>query len=104
MSFGFRNDFSYSNEEEIEIQEPGLYNVIMHNDDYTTMEFVIFILMEVYNKSDDEAKNIMINIHTKGSGVAGTYVYDIAKTKLDQTNKLSEKNTYPLLCTIEEEK
>ena len=88
-------------EAEIELQEPELYKVIMWNDDYTTMEFVVEVLSEIFHKSYEEAVQIMLNIHEKGKGVCGTYTYEIAETKVHQTLKRARAQEFPLRVTME---
>ena len=86
-----------------EIKEPSMYKVLLHNDDYTTMEFVVEILMFVFNKSADEATRIMLNVHKQGIGVCGVYTYEVAETKVTTVEALAREKGYPLKCTMEEE-
>ncbi len=86
---------------DIELREPPLYRVLLHNDDYTTMEFVVEILMKIFHKSRDEAEAIMWDVHEKGKGVCGVYIYEIAQTKVEQVKVLARQNSFPLLATIE---
>ncbi|MGH9948775.1 MAG: ATP-dependent Clp protease adaptor ClpS, partial [Pyrinomonadaceae bacterium] len=74
-----------------------------HNDDFTTMEFVVFVLEYVFQRREDEAMAIMLNVHNVGIGVAGVYPYDVAYMKSHKTMNLAKAREYPLLCTIEEE-
>jgi len=90
-------------ENRIKIKKPRMYKVIMHNDDYTTMEFVIKVLTEVFNKDAIEATKIMYDVHKKGIGIAGVYTYDIAKTKLNQAMDMAEKSGFPFKLSMEEE-
>jgi len=83
--------------------EPPLYNVLLFNDDYTTMQFVIEVLMYVFNKSVEESTRIMINVHKKGVGLCGTYPYELAETKVDTVKKLARENGFPLKCSMERE-
>ena len=87
---------------EVEIKEPSLYNVILHNDDYTSIEFVINILMSVFQKTNEEAHQIAVMIHEKGKGICGIYTFEIAQMKVHQVRELAKKNGYPLLATMEE--
>jgi len=87
----------------IKLKRPKHYKVIMHNDDYTTMEFVVYILMEVFNKSLKEANGIMLEVHEKGRGIAGVYPYDIAVSKTAIATAAAEKEGYPFKLTVEEE-
>ena len=89
--------------EKQKLKKPKLYKVIMHNDNYTTMEFVVDILMKVFNKSQAEATNIMLKIHNNGFGVCGVYPYDIAVTKMEIVHYLADKNKFPLKCSVEPE-
>jgi len=86
----------------LNLAEPIQYKVLLHNDDYTTMEFVIEILMGIFHKSLVEAEQIMFNIHRVGKAVCGTYTYDIAQTKVYQVKQLAKKSGFPLLATLEE--
>lgn len=85
------------------VQLPKKYKVLLHNDDYTTMEFVIFILQNVFNKSINDAERIMMDVHRTGSGVCGVYTYDIAESKARKVEHLAKQNAHPLLCTFEPE-
>jgi len=86
----------------LDLAEPIKYKVLLHNDDYTTMEFVVEILMDIFHKSLLEAEQIMLNIHRVGKAVCGTYTYDIAQTKVYQVKQLAKKSGFPLLATLEE--
>lgn len=77
------------------------YSVVLYNDDYTTMEFVVMVLMEFFSKSETEATRIMLEVHHKGQGVAGTYVRDIAETKAEMVEAHARANGHPLKCTAE---
>lgn len=90
-------------QEEQETKKPPLYKVLMHNDDYTTMEFVVLVLMEIFHKSESAATEIMLAVHQKGMGVAGVFTREIAEAKINQVHNLARANDYPLLCTMEEE-
>jgi ATP-dependent Clp protease adaptor protein ClpS len=85
-----------------EIKEPKLYRVILHNDDYTTMAFVIEVLISIFHKPMAEATRIMLDIHKKGKGTCGVYHYDIAATKVAQVHTLSNRREFPLKCSLEE--
>ena len=85
------------------LEKPKLYKVILHNDDFTTMEFVVFILQYVFNRTDPEAFTIMLKVHNEGLGIAGTYPYEIATMKSNKAVNLAKAREYPLLCTVEEE-
>jgi ATP-dependent Clp protease adaptor protein ClpS len=82
-------------------EEPPLYKVLLHNDDYTSMEFVVLLLEKVFNKSTAEATRIMLNVHQQGLGVAGIYNREIAETKVAVVHDLARKNEFPLRCSME---
>ncbi|MCF6201748.1 MAG: ATP-dependent Clp protease adaptor ClpS [Hydrogenimonas sp.] len=86
---------------EVDLEEPKLYKVIMWNDDYTTMDFVVEILADIFHRSYDEAVEIMLAIHEKGKGVCGRYTYEIAETKIHQATKRARENQFPLRLTME---
>lgn len=85
-----------------QVSTPSLYKVLMHNDDYTTMEFVIEVLQNIFHKSSTEAEKIMLNIHFQGLGHCGTFPYAIAETKADQARLKARKSGFPLRCSLEE--
>ena len=82
-------------------QEPPMYQVLLHNDDYTTMAFVIEILLGVFKQSLAEATRIMLNVHNDGIGVCGTYAYEIAETKVETVDMLARASGFPLKCSME---
>ncbi|MCX7815938.1 MAG: ATP-dependent Clp protease adapter ClpS [Syntrophales bacterium] len=88
-------------EEETEVGEPSLYRVILHNDHYTTMDFVVEVLMKVFSKSAAEATKIMLEVHRRGTGECGIYVYDIAVTKVNQVHTMARRRGFPLRCSLE---
>lgn len=90
-------------ESETRLEKPKLYKVVLHNDDFTTMEFVVFILKQVFMRSDAEAVMIMLKVHNEGVGVAGVYPFEVANMKAEKAMNLSKAHEYPLLCTVEEE-
>lgn len=83
------------------VKEPDMYVVILHNDHYTTMDFVVTVLIEVFHKSTPEATKIMLDVHKKGKGLVGTFPYDIAATKVAQVRAMAKDAEYPLKCTME---
>jgi ATP-dependent Clp protease adaptor protein ClpS len=85
------------------LKKPKLYKVLMHNDNYTTMEFVVNVLMVVFNKSYNDAVEIMLKIHRKGIGLCGVFPYDLATTKVEIVHYLANKKGFPLKCSIEPE-
>ena len=90
-------------ESETKLEKPKLYKVILHNDDFTTMDFVVFILVHVFLRSEIEAFSIMLKVHNDGIGIAGVYPFEIANMKAEKAMNLSRAHEYPLLCTVEEE-
>ena len=90
-------------ESETKLEKPKLYKVILHNDDFTTMEFVVFVLQHVFALSEAEAFAVMLAVHTTGIGVAGIYPYEIATMKSEKAMNIAKAREYPLLCTVEEE-
>ncbi len=85
------------------LEEPKRYKVFLLNDDYTTMDFVIDVLQEVFHKSYEEAVEIMLTVHKKGKGLCGVYTHEIAETKVDQVHRLARAHQFPLKATMEEE-
>ena len=83
------------------VKKPSMYKVIMLNDDYTPMEFVVMVLERYFNKSHDEATHIMMHVHQKGVGICGVYTYEIAETKVSQVMDLARQHQHPLQCTLE---
>ena len=84
------------------IKLPPMFTVLMHNDDYTTMEFVVEALIAVFHKSPTEANRIMLHIHFKGSGVCGAYPYEVAETKVSKVSDMARKEGFPLRCSLEQ--
>jgi ATP-dependent Clp protease adaptor protein ClpS len=82
-------------------KEPEEYRVILLNDDYTPMEFVVEVLMIVFHKKQEDAVRIMLDVHQKGKGIVGVYPYDIAQTKANQVHALARQNEFPLKCVVE---
>lgn len=85
-----------------ELGPPSLYKVILNNDDYTPMDFVIDVLKVFFAKDDETAYQIMMGIHQQGKAACGTYTADVAETKVEQVNDCARENGHPLLCTMEE--
>ncbi len=83
------------------LQRPRLWKVLLHNDDYTTMEFVVLILMSIFHHNENDAMAIMLHVHRHGIGVAGVYTREIAETKVAEVTKAAEEAEFPLLCTME---
>ena len=84
------------------IKEPPLYRVVLINDDYTPMEFVVNILESIFGMERTRATQVMLEVHTKGKGVCGVYNYEIAETKVAQVMGIAKQHQHPLLCTMEE--
>lgn len=83
------------------LKEPDMYRVVLHNDDYTTQEFVVEVLVKVFHKSVVEATRIMLNVHRQGIGQVGVYTYDIAATKVRQVTQMAREREFPLKCSME---
>ncbi|MFQ3334398.1 MAG: ATP-dependent Clp protease adaptor protein ClpS [Woeseiaceae bacterium] len=86
-----------------ELSLPSLYKVILINDDYTPMEFVVEVLMSIFSLNKNTSTRVMLDVHTKGQGICGIYPYEIAETKAAQVMKMASENQHPLLCSIEED-
>jgi len=84
------------------VRPPKMFAVVMHNDDYTSMDFVVDILQKIFQKNETDANRIMLEIHNAGKGVAGVYTYDIAVTKKTQADQLADEKGFPLKLTIAE--
>jgi len=103
------SEYSPELEEEIdseirdETDEPPMYKVLLHNDDYTTMDFVVEILILVFSKPPEEAVEIMLNVHRKGIGICGVYTYEISETKVETVHALAREHGFPLKCTMEKD-
>ena len=89
--------------EKTKLKKPQLYKVLLHTDNYTTRDFVVFLLQSVFNKGESEAIQIMLHVHHNGVGVAGVFTREVAETKVETTIKLARQNEYPLLATMEPE-
>jgi ATP-dependent Clp protease adaptor protein ClpS len=90
-------------ESETKLEKPKMFKVILHNDDFTTMEFVVFVLEYVFGRSTAEAFIIMLKVHNEGIGIAGVYPYEVANMKAEKAINLAKAREYPFLCTVEEE-
>jgi ATP-dependent Clp protease adaptor protein ClpS len=86
-----------------EVKRPPLYKVLLHNDDYTTQDFVVFILRSIFHHPPELAHQIMLHVHTRGIGIAGLYPFETAEAKVAQVHDLARDNEYPLKCSIEPE-
>jgi len=85
------------------VKKPSMYRVLLHNDDYTTMEFVVDILMHIFHKTFEDATRIMLNVHEKGIGLCGVYTYEVAETKVDTVHNLARDYGFPLKCSMEKD-
>ena len=85
------------------VKEPGMWKVLLHNDDYTTQEFVVWLLKTLFRKPEPEATIIMLAVHKAGVGVAGVYTKDVAETRAERGRQLAEREGFPLLLTVEAE-
>ena len=85
------------------LKKPPMYRVVLLNDDYTPMEFVVQVLQKIFSLERTVATRVMLQVHTQGKGVCGVYTYDIAETKVAQVTELAKRNQHPLLCTLEED-
>jgi ATP-dependent Clp protease adaptor protein ClpS len=83
------------------VEEPPLFRVILHNDDYTTVDFVIWILVTIFNMPAEEAARVTEHVHVRGAGTAGVFTYEVAEMKVARTTALAREHEYPLLCTME---
>jgi ATP-dependent Clp protease adaptor protein ClpS len=88
---------------EQQLQQPRMWRVLLHNDDYTTQDFVVWVLESVFHKSRADAFAIMMSVHQSGLGVAGVFTHEVAETKLKATLRLAEQHEFPLLVTMEPE-
>jgi len=87
----------------MELEEPQMFKVLLHNDDYTSMDFVVEVLTGIFHKSHAQAEQIMLQIHEKGKAICGVYSFEIAQTKAQQVKQSAKQNEFPLLATIEED-
>ena len=90
-------------ESEKKVKLPPMYKVLLHNDDYTTMEFVVQVLQSVFHKTPADATQIMLHVHRRGVGVCGVYTYEVAETKVTQVIDFARRHQHPLQCTMEKE-
>ena len=87
----------------LELEEPQLFKVLLHNDDYTSMDFVVDVLTGIFHKTHAQAEQVMLQIHEKGKAICGVYSFEIAQTKAQQVKQKAKQNEFPLLATIEED-
>lgn len=98
-----KNDLEHELNYDVEVQKPKMYKVLLLNDDYTSMEFVISTLMNIFRKSEEDAYEIMLRVHNQGSGLCGIYTHEIAETKVAQVLNSAKKSKFPLRAVMEEE-
>lgn len=103
MSSQTENDGNVATKSRSEVKRPRRYYVLMHNDDYTTMEFVILVLEKFFGHNPDEAYRIMLEVHHKGSAVCGIFTYEVAESKVAKVIKYAKDNGHPLKCSLEPE-
>lgn len=96
-------DLGIATKTRVRTKKPSMYRVLILNDDYTPMEFVVLILERFFNKSREQATRIMLHVHQKGVGVCGVYTYEVAETKVAQVMDMARRNEHPLQCTMEKE-
>ena len=102
MSEKFALDEALEEKTKDELKEPPMYRVLLLNDDYTTMDFVVHVLITIFHKSHEEATRIMLHVHNNGVGLCGVYPKEIAETKVTEVTQLSQEHQFPLKCTMEE--
>ena len=96
------NDELVLEEQRPKLKQPPLYKVVLLNDDYTPMEFVVYVLETFFKMDREQATRVMLNVHTKGKGVCGVYTRDVSETKVSQVNEYARSNNHPLMCDMEE--
>jgi ATP-dependent Clp protease adaptor protein ClpS len=100
---GTDGDQGIATKTRVQTKKPSLYRVLLLNDDYTPMEFVVYVLERLFNKTPEEATEIMLHVHQHGVGLCGVYTYEVAETKVAQVMDLAKRNEHPLQCTMEKE-
>lgn len=93
----------FAEETKPKLEKPKRYRVILHNDDYTTMEFVVFILQSVFHFNEADAATLMLEVHQKGQAIVGSFTYEVAETKVSKVLRLAKEAQFPLLCSMEPE-
>jgi len=96
-------EYGLSTQTRVRTKKPSLYRVLLLNDDYTPMEFVVFILERFFNRSREQATRIMLHVHQKGVGLCGVYTYEVAETKVAQVLDLAKRHEHPLQCVMEKD-
>ena len=97
------SDTGVATETRHKVEKPPLYKVLLHNDDFTSMDFVVYILMSIFHRDEAAARKIMLEVHNRGLGVAGVFTYEVAESKINKVTALARANEFPLLCTMEKE-
>lgn len=97
-----RFDSELLEKQDRKVKEPEMYKVVLHNDDYTTKDFVVHVLRVVFQKAPIEATRIMLMVHKTGRGVVGVYTWDIAQTRASRVHRMAREAEFPLKCTVEE--
>ncbi|MFT6621082.1 MAG: ATP-dependent Clp protease adaptor protein ClpS [Limisphaerales bacterium] len=100
---GGGNDIGIATKTRTRTKKPSMYKVLMLNDDYTPMEFVVMVIESFFSKSHDEAVQVMLHVHQKGVGICGVFTYEVAETKVTQVMDYARKNEHPLQCTLEKD-
>jgi len=102
MAHRYEYDGNLQIKEDVQVKKPRMYKVILHNDHYTTMDFVVEVLVTIFHKNNMEATELMLQVHRNGFGICGVYTYDTAQTKAGQVHTLARQREFPLKCTVEE--
>lgn len=102
MAHRYEYDGDIQIKRDVKLAKPRMYKVILHNDHYTTMDFVVEVLVTIFRKNNMEATELMLQVHRNGFGICGVYTYDIAQTKAGQVHALARQREFPLKCTVEE--
>lgn len=102
-TYDHEHDEAVITESKHKLKKPPLYKVLLHNDDYTTMDFVVLVLRAVFRRSENDAIRIMLQVHNQGVGVAGVYTYEVAEAKVSKAVNLAREHEFPLLCTMQED-
>jgi ATP-dependent Clp protease adaptor protein ClpS len=102
-NYKHEHDEAVVTESKQKVKKPPLYKVLLHNDDYTTMDFVVFVLRTVFRHSEHDAIRIMFQVHNQGLGVAGVFTYEVAEAKVARVMSLAREHEFPLLCSMQEE-
>src|SRR5437588_12153384 len=97
------SDVATEQETRQKVDQPRRFKVLLHNDNYTTMDFVVMVLISIFRKPETEAIRIMLDVHQKGLGLVGVYPHEIAETRVQQVRELAQREQFPLLCTLEPE-